>query len=82
VNYREYSRVLPDFLSKLAGEAYKKRNQALAQLTTVSSIKQRQQWARDTFWKLTGGIPDRTPLNTRTVGSFTRPAYRVEKLVY
>ncbi len=82
VTYRDYSRVLPDFLGKLAAEAYRRRNQALAQLTSVSNIRQRQRWARDTFWKLIGGIPDRTPLNTRTIDSFTRPGYRVDKLVY
>ncbi|MEO8128583.1 MAG: acetylxylan esterase [Bryobacteraceae bacterium] len=82
VNYREYARVLPDFLAKLANEAYHRRNQALAQLTSAASIKQRQQWARDTFWKLTGGIPEKTPLNTRTTGSFERSGYRVDKLVY
>jgi dienelactone hydrolase len=31
---------------------------------------------------MTGGEPERTPLNTRTVGAFDRPAYRVERLVY
>src|SRR4051794_11602124 len=80
--YRTYSRCLPDYLSGLARQAYLKRNAAIAQLTTANAIHTRQRWVRDTFWKLTGGLPDRTPLNTRTVGSFERPGYRVEKLVY
>ena len=37
---------------------------------------------RETFWNLVGGRPERTPLNARTVGSFERPRYRVEKVVY
>ena len=82
VTYRDYSRVLPDFLGKLAAEAYQRRNQALAQVTSVSSIQQRQRWARETFWKLTGGIPERTPLHTQIIDSFARPGYRVDKLVY
>lgn len=82
VTYRDYSRILPDFLGKLAGQAYQQRNQALAQLTSVDNIRQRQRWARDTFWKLVGGMPERTPLNTRTAASFTRTGYRVDKLVY
>ena len=32
--------------------------------------------------QLVGGMPERTPLNARTVGSFERPSYRVEKVVY
>ncbi len=82
VSYRDYSRVLPDFLGSLAHAAYQRRNLALAKLTDTSSIQKRQRWARDTFWKLIGGMPERTPLNTRTVASFERPGYRVDKLVY
>ena len=36
----------------------------------------------ETFWKLVGGMPERTPLNPRTVGSFDRAGYRLEKVVY
>src|SRR3954468_17755986 len=82
VSYRDYSRVLPDFLGALADAAYQRRNKALAGLTDATHVAARQKWARETFWRLIGGMPERTPLNTRVVGSFNRPAYRVEKLVY
>ncbi|MEO7146071.1 MAG: acetylxylan esterase [Bryobacteraceae bacterium] len=58
------------------------RNQHLATLTTPEAIRSRQRWARETFWKLVGGSPERTPLKVRTVGSFEREHYRVEKLLY
>ncbi len=80
--YPDYSRCLPDFLGRLAEEAYKRRNEALAKLTTPAAIRERQQWVRRTFWQLTGGEPERTPLNLRTVGEFDRAAYKVEKLIY
>src|SRR5205085_4570709 len=54
----------------------------LARLTTAEAIRARQQWVTETFWRLVGGKPERTPLNARTTGSFTRDGYRVEKLVY
>jgi dienelactone hydrolase len=82
VNYRDYSRTLPDFLGGLADTAYKKRNEALAGLTSAPAIAKRQAWARDTFWKLIGGQPERTPLHTKVVGEFKRSNYRVQKLVY
>ena len=82
VKYRDYSRMLPDFLRQHAEAAYKKRNRALAALTTRSAIAARQQWVRQTFWKLAGGEPERTPLNARVTGSFERKRYRVEKIVY
>jgi dienelactone hydrolase len=80
--YRDYSRCLPDYLRDLAERAYEARNRAIAGLTTPAAIRARQQWATETFWKLVGGMPERTPLNARSVGSFERPRYRVEKVVY
>ncbi len=82
IEYRDYSRVLPDFLSTLARDAYERRNQAIARLTTPAAIRTRQQWVRETFWRLVGGMPERTPLSPRTTGAFERDGYRVEKLVY
>jgi cephalosporin-C deacetylase-like acetyl esterase len=80
--YRPYSRCLPDYLGMLAEAAARKRDLALARLATEDAIAGRQRWARETFWRLAGGVPERTPLNARTVGAFERPAYRVEKVIY
>jgi dienelactone hydrolase len=80
--YRDYSRCLPDYLRDLAESAYQLRNSEIAKLTTPAAVKARQEWVTETFWKLVGGMPDRTPLNARTVGSFERPGYRLEKIAY
>ena len=82
VQYREYARCLPDYLRRLAAEAYQRRNQALDELTTPEAIQARQAWVRQTFWRLVGGRPEPSPLNVRTTGEFSRPGYRVEKLIY
>jgi dienelactone hydrolase len=82
VSYRDYFRCLPDFLDELAVRAYEARNQQIAALTTPAAVRRRQQWSRETFWKLVGGEPERTPLNVRIVGGFEREHYRVEKLLY
>lgn len=82
VQYRDYSRCLPDYLRQLVAQAVATRDAALAKLTTVEAIKQRQQWVRKTFWQLTGGEPEKTPLNLRVTAGFERSTYRVEKLLY
>ncbi|MBY0506137.1 MAG: acetylxylan esterase [Bryobacteraceae bacterium] len=82
VHYRTFSQALPDYLTRLARDAYTRRQRALDALTTPTAITARQRWARETFWRLTGGEPARTPLNLRTVGEFRRDGYRVEKIVY
>jgi len=82
VAYREYARCLPDYFRTLASQAYTRRNREIAGLTSENAIRARQHWVRETFWKLVGGQPRRTPLHTRTVGSFVRAGYRVDKVVY
>jgi len=80
--YRDYPRCLPDYVRALAQKAYQQRNEEIARLITPEAVKTRQRWARETFWKLAGGEPERAPLHGRTVGSFERDGYRVEKVVY
>jgi dienelactone hydrolase len=82
VAYRHYSRCLPDYLSVLAQRAYEYRNGQIARLNSPEAVRERQRWVRETFWRLVGGMPERTPLNARTLGAFERPGYRVEKIVY
>jgi dienelactone hydrolase len=48
----------------------------------MTAIRRRQEWVREEFWKLVGGKPERTPLNARVTGEFTRQGYQVRKLVY
>jgi dienelactone hydrolase len=80
--YRDYPRCLPDVLRSLAAEAYARRTVEMRKLATAPAIEFRQKWARATFWKLIGGMPERTPLNIRTTGALQREKYRVEKLIY
>ena len=82
VDYRDYSRLLPDYLRALARAGYEKRNAALARLDSREAVATRQTWARSTFWELSGAPPKRTPLNPRTTGSLQRRGYRMEKVVY
>src|SRR3989442_11814166 len=82
VGYREYAKCLPDYLHDLAERAYQTRNHAIGRLASGNAIRERQRWVRDTFWKLVGGMPERTPLNPRTMGALERPGYRLEKTGY
>lgn len=82
VYYRDYSRCLPDYLSALARQAYETRNRELQLLTNADAVQKRQAWVRETFWKLVGGEPQRTPVNARVTGEFERAAYRVQKVIY
>jgi len=80
--FHNYSRCLPDYLRGLAKKAAEKRDAELAKLVTPAAIEARQKWIRETLWKLIGGMPERTPVNARTTGSFEREDYKVEKVIY
>lgn len=82
VPYRNYARCLPDYLRLLAREAYDRRTKAISQLTTADAIRDRQRWVRETFWQLTGGQPQRTPLNARVTRSVERPGFRIDCVVF
>ena len=82
IRYREYARCLPDYVERLAAEAYARRNARIAGVGTAEAVHDYQAWARRTFLEVTGVLPERTRLNLKTVGAFDRPRYRVEKLVY
>lgn len=82
VAYRQYAHCLPAYLRELALAAYKRRNDDLAKLTTPEAIAERRRWARQKFWSLIGGQPDRSALNARTTGSIERPTYRVDKVIF
>src|SRR5689334_7832422 len=72
VRYRDYSRCLPDYFRARVERAYQARNAEIAKLTNPAAIRERQQWATRTFWQIVGGMPERTPLNARTVGKLER----------
>src|ERR1035438_1457054 len=74
--FRLYARCLPDYLTALARQAYQRREAALARIKTPDDLRARQEWVRRTFWQLTGGQPERPPLNLQQTGGVTRQGYR------
>ena len=80
--YRDYPGCLPDYLHSLARESREKRLHDLASLKTPDAVRRRQRWARETLLRLIGGLPEKTDLNARTLGSVKRDGYLLEKVVY
>ena len=81
-DYRDYSRCLPDYITRLANEARVRRDDALSKLNTPGAIQERQSWARSTFQSLIGRFPSKTDLNLQLAGSFDRRGYKVQRLRY
>jgi dienelactone hydrolase len=80
--YRDYSRCLPEYLTTLAHDAYQRRNREIEKLTGPADVGARQDWVRETVWRLIGGQLDRAPLNDRVTGTLQRDGYHLEKVIY
>ena len=71
--------------SHLQQEAYvalDKRLNDLKALTRPQDIRAYQKDMREFFITSLGGFPERSPLNSRTVGIIQADGYRIEKVIY
>lgn len=75
---RDISRTLPNYLTAEARKYLSKR----PQLTNIADVKARGAQVRQQMLKNIGGLPERTPLNAKVVGSIDRPNYRIEKVIF
>ncbi len=72
-----------DWLTAQARFHWNQRDKDIAALNTRDDIAKRQAYIRQTALELIGGLPtQKTPLNARITGGFTRTGYRVEDLVF
>jgi cephalosporin-C deacetylase-like acetyl esterase len=80
---QEYDDMLFKFLLR---EAEKAAAQCRPRMDAVKSQTELASWQeanRQAFLKLIGGLPtERTPLNPRVVGEFSRPGYVVRKVIF
>jgi hypothetical protein len=58
------------------------RRAAVKAITTPEQFLSRQQAIRAKWMELIGPLPEKTPLNGRTVGTIARDGYVIEKVIY
>ncbi len=75
-------KMMHQYLMRLAGEAFQRREAALEKLKTPEDVAAYQQRMREFFVAQLGGLPPRGPLNARVVGRIDRDGYRVEKIIF
>ena len=79
---RDLSSMVFDHLCDLAEPLFEQARGQRSHISTVEDVLSRQEYVRSTFVDLIGGLPERTPLNARCMGSLARDGYRVEKVVF
>ncbi len=77
-----YSRQFEDWLTRQAEGYWNQREKEIAGLD-AAGIQKRQEFVRKTMLDLIGGLPEqKTPLNPKVTGGFTRENYRVENIIF
>lgn len=69
-------------LMRVAEAQYAERAEALGKLNTAEDWRARQRHVRETLIDMMGGLPERTPLNTRVGRTLERDGYRVENVIF
>ena len=62
--------------------ALDRRREGYEKLETPEQIRAYQKRLREFFVEQLGGFPDRSPLNSKTVGTIKAGGYRIEKVIY
>lgn len=81
-DYRTIRNMLPAYLSRLVAERLEERERAIARISTPNEVAARRSEIRERILQSIGGLPERTPLNARVVGTIERDDYRIEKIIF
>ncbi len=80
--FTEIRQMLPRYLKAIGFEQLAARKRQVDRITTMEDVSRRREYLRDVMLRDFGGLPERTPLNARTVGVLDRPSYTIEKIVF
>jgi cephalosporin-C deacetylase-like acetyl esterase len=80
--FSEIREMLPRYLKNIGYEKLALRRRQLENVTTNEEVGRRKERLREVMLRALGGLPERTPLNARTVGIVDRPAYTIEKIIF
>ena len=79
---RDLSSMVFEHILALAEPLLARARERKAELKTPEAVLAHQGYVRETFTRLIGGLPERTPLNPRCVGRLRRDGYTVEKILF
>ncbi|MDX2032189.1 MAG: acetylxylan esterase [Blastocatellia bacterium] len=82
VDYRTIRDMLPAHLRRLVAERLAERKRTIARIASPEDVARRRSEVRAKILASIGGLPEKTPLNARVVGTIERDEYRIEKLIF
>jgi cephalosporin-C deacetylase-like acetyl esterase len=73
---------LTSYLDDIAAKETAARRTTIAAITTRAQAEARQREVRKKILTLIGGLPEKTPLNAKVLGSTQAEGFRIEKILY
>jgi cephalosporin-C deacetylase-like acetyl esterase len=73
---------LTNYLDDIAAKETAARRATIAAITTRTQAEARQSEVRKKILTLIGGLPEKTPLNARVLGTTQAEGFRIEKILY
>jgi dienelactone hydrolase len=73
---------LTQYLDDIAAKETAARRATIASITTRAQAEARQREVRNKILTLIGGLPEKTPLNAKVLGSTQAEGFRIEKILY
>jgi len=81
-DYSHLRSMLSDYVKRMAIAKLDERHQQILRMSSPEEIARRRAYVREQVVRDLGGLPERTPLNARVVGTLDRDGYRVEKVIF
>jgi cephalosporin-C deacetylase-like acetyl esterase len=73
---------LKNYLDDIAAKETAARRATIASITTRAQAETRQREVRKKILTLIGGLPEKTPLNAKSLGTTQAEGFRIEKILY
>jgi cephalosporin-C deacetylase-like acetyl esterase len=73
---------LTNYLDDIASKETAARRTSIAAITTRAQAEARQSEVRKKILTLIGGLPEKTPLNAKSLGTTQAEGFRIEKILY
>jgi cephalosporin-C deacetylase-like acetyl esterase len=73
---------LTNYLDDIAAKETSARRATIAAITTRAQAEARQREVRKKILTLIGGLPEKTPLNPKVLGTTQADGFRIEKILY
>ncbi|MGH9427659.1 MAG: hypothetical protein ACRD2L_15315, partial [Terriglobia bacterium] len=81
-DFQQIRSMLPSYVNGRAAVLLRERSAEIERIATKQDLEKRRAYLREKMLQALGGLPERTPLNARTVAVLDREDYKIEKVIF